>query len=198
MLDEVARATRAKDLPAFYCRGYSWGRFVKGPYRGEGRFYTAMREANHPIVANWTWASGQLLPPNKYTGTWRGQVWTRRTPVPAFANCSLDSGRMHAANTNARLSARVTQDTPTAVAVVIGSPADVTFDMALRRLQQFKVAPGEKLRWETTIAPGPRFRGKKPPPQSGMVTVDNDGVFVVKGLKNATRCSLTVKIARAK
>jgi len=58
MLDQVVLANRQRDLPLFVCRGYSWGPYVRKFAKGEGRFYAAMRDANQPIIADWTWASG--------------------------------------------------------------------------------------------------------------------------------------------
>ena len=196
MLDDVVLAQRKRDLPLFFCRGYSWGPFVRGFARGKGRFYTAMRKANQPIVADWTWASGQLVKPNRYTGAWRGMDITRTTPMPAFANCSLDSNKEGDGQTNFRLGWKDLTDGPDAVSVVISSHRDATLDLAFRRLQKFRVRPGQKLLWEATSAQ-PR-RGEKPSPQSGSVTVDADGVFVVKGLKSSGRTPLTVKISRRK
>jgi len=217
MLDQIVLARRDRDLPFFFCRGYSWGPHVRGFAKGEGRFYDAMRKANQPLMADWTWASGRLIPPHKYTGRWRGLDLTRTTPVPAFANCSLDANRESNGNVNLRLSWEPVTESAgppgpppaegepprpgtgrgaDAVQCVIHSGGEATFDLTFRRLQQFTVKPGQTLRW--TAANSPTRRIPKPKPQSGTVRVDGDGLPVIKGLKINSHAKLTVKVTRAR
>ena len=72
-----------------------------------------------------------------------------------------------------------------------------SFDLSFRRLGKFKIRPAQKLRWEAITAKDPRG-GAAPPPQSGVVAVDKDGVLVIRGLKAAPRLALTVKVTAAK
>ncbi len=197
MLDKIVEANRARDLPVIYCKRYSWGRYPRTKTyrgRGKGRFYTAMLKANQPIIANWSWLSGALIKPNKYTGIWRGLDMTRHTPVPAFANCSTDADK----ESNGQLSLSVTwkpvREGRDFAEVTLFSHGVVTFDLAFRRLQKLKPAPGRKLSWKALSVPAGRYRGKKPPPQNGTIVVDKDGVVVIQGLKIAGRCDLKVKV----
>ncbi|KPK78892.1 MAG: hypothetical protein AMJ81_14550, partial [Phycisphaerae bacterium SM23_33] len=50
-----------------------------------------------------------------------------------------------------------------------------------RRLQKFKINPGEALRWEAVPLPG--GRGEKFQPQSGKAAADARGVITLKGLE---------------
>ena len=196
MLDQVVQARRGRDLPLIYCKGYSWGPFVRGFAKGKGRFYTAMRKANQPIIADWTWASGQLIRPDRYSGLWRGLDITRTTPIPAFANCSTDNNKEGDGNTNLPIGWQAIKETAGGVAIVVSNRRGCTVDLAFRRLQTFKPKAGEQVRWEA-ISAKPR-RGQTPDPQNGAAVVDRDGVFVLKGLKIAGGSNLTVKVARAK
>ena len=195
MLDELVLARRGQHLPLFVCRGYSWGPFVKQFARGEGRFYDAMRKASQPIVADWTWASGQLVKPDKYTGLWRGLDITRRTPMPAFANCSLDRNTEGDGQTNLHFGWQEIKDEPdSVVAAITCAHREATFELALRRLRNFKVKPGERLRW--AAAGSPTRSVPKPEPQNGTVIVDKDGLFPINGLKVNGQSTLTVKVTR--
>jgi len=196
MMDQVLLASRGRDLPLIFCKGYSWGPYVRGFAKGEGRFYTAMQKANQPIMADWTWASGKLLSPDSYTGLWRGLDITRTTPVPAMANCSTNSNRESNGNVNLPITWQPVEEGPGKVQVALSSRSGGTLDLALRRLGKFRVKPGQTLLWEATSAK-PR-RGETPEPQSGKVAVDRDGLFVLKGLKIARGCELTVKVTRSR
>jgi len=199
MLDQVVLAQRSRDLPLIFCRGYSWGAFERKFARGKGRFYDAMRKANQPLIADWTWASGQLIKPDKYTGRWRGMDMTRTLPVPAFANCSTDRNTEGDGQTNLPMRWQPVKESPEAVEITIsGSYRGATVDMAFRRLQAFKVKPGEKLAWEAVSSSLRGRREKLPEPQRGTVVVDQDALFVVKGLKIGGRVALTVKVTRGK
>ncbi len=196
MLDKIVTANRKRDLPLIYCRGYSWGPFVRRFARGKGRFYTAMRNANQPIMADWTWASGQLVKPDRFTGLWRGLDITSTTPMPAFANCSTDVNSEGNGQTNLRMSWRPIKETPDALEAAVSNSGGASFDLAFRRLQKFKVRPAQKLRWEAVSAKD--RRGRTTPPQNGVVVVDPDGVIVIRGLKTGHRLDLTVKVTREK
>ncbi|MBM4032621.1 MAG: hypothetical protein FJ291_12655 [Planctomycetes bacterium] len=199
MLDELVLAQRGKDLPLIFCRGYSWGAFERAFARGEGRFYAAMRKANQPLLADWTWASGYLIKPDQYTGLWRGMDVTRTTPMPAFANCSTDKNTEGDGQTNLHMTWQPIKESPDAVEAVISSAhRDVMVDMAFRRLQSFKPKPGEKLAWEGLSAPLRDRRAKPLDPQGGTVAADKDGIIVLKGLKVGGGLALTVKVSRAK
>jgi hypothetical protein len=195
MLDEVVLAQRGRDLPLVFCRGYSWGPFVRGFAKGEGRFYDAMRKANQPILADWTWASGELVKPDQYTGLWRGMNLTRTTPLPAFANCSTDANKEGDGQTNLSMTWQPIKESPEAVEIVISNPRrEATVDLAFRRLQRFKVKPGAELVWEGLSSPLGDRRAKPLEPQGGTVAVDKDGVFVLKGLKVGRDLALAVKV----
>ncbi|KKL50929.1 hypothetical protein LCGC14_2300570, partial [marine sediment metagenome] len=153
MLDELVKASPDVDLPLFVCRGYSWAPFVKRFARGYGRFYEAMLAARKPLVADWTWASGKLVRPDKYTGRWRGLDLTSTTPVPAFSNCSADNNKEGDGQHNLLVTWDGVKDEPDGFTIELTSARDATFDMMPRRLQNFKVSPGQKLRWEARAEP---------------------------------------------
>ena len=192
MLDEVAKAARA-DLPLFVCRGYSWGPHVKGFAKGYGRFYDAMLEARQPLIADWTWASGNLITPSKYDDLWRGLDLTSKTPVPAFSKCSTDKNTEGDGQHNLPLSWGKFTDTPEGVSIVISSGRAASFDFTPRRLQNFKLKGGEKAKWEAT---SDAVKGEtQPAPQSGEVQLDDQGRLTIAGLKIG-RGALTVKITK--
>ena len=199
MLDQIVLADRKQDLPLIFCRGYSWAPFVRGFAKGEGRFYDAMRKANQPLLADWTWAQGYLVKPDRYTGLWRGMDMTRTTPVPAFANCSTDGNTEGDGQTNLAMTWQPIQETPEAVEIVLGnSRKEATVDLAIRRLQKFGVKPGERLAWEGISSPLGDRRAKPLEPQGGTVVADKDGAFVLPALKVARDLALTVKVTRAR
>ena len=78
------------------------------------------------------------------------------------------------------------------VALFGGEKGDVT----PRRLQRFRPAPGQRLRWRTE--PVPSRRDKTPPkPQSGTVVVDAHGVFTIRQVEIPPGgTTLTVTIAQ--
>jgi len=199
MLDELALARRGHDLPLIFCRGYSWAPFVRGFAKGEGRFYDAMRKANQPILADWTWAQGYLIKPDRYTGLWRGMDMTRATPVPAFTNCSTDRNTEGDGQTNLPMAWQPIKESPDAVEITLSnSRKEGTVDLAFRRLQQFRVKPGERLAWEGISSPLKDRRAKPLDPQGGTGVVDKDGVFVLQALRVARDLALTVKVTRGK
>ena len=105
---------------------------------------------------------------------------TATSPVPAFANCTTDVNSEGNGQTNLRMSWRPIKETADAVEAVVVNRGGCTLDVGFRRLQKFKVRPGEKLRWEALSAKS--RRGKTPDPQSGTVVVDRDGLIVLKKL----------------
>ena len=199
MLDKLVLARRGRDLPLIFCRGYSWAPFVRGFARGLGRFYEAMGKANQPLLADWTWASGYLVKPDRYSGLWRGMDMTRTTPVPAFTNCSTDKNSEGDGQVSLPMVWEPIQETAESVQVVVrNTRRPATVDVALRRLQKFKVKPGEKLTWKG-IGKVVRRRPREPlGPQRGTVVVDDDGVFVIKGLKVSSDIAVTVTVSRGK
>jgi len=195
MLDELVAAEPGRDLPLFVCRGGSWGR-DKGWGKGRGRLYRALHAAGQPLVAHWAWG-GKLPRPNKYDGLWRGLDITRRSPVPALANCSLDKEGEGSGQTNMHFAWKGVSDTPEAFEVTIVARGDCTFDLTARRLAKFKPAPGEKLTWRAVSLPG--SHREKPAVQAGKTAPDARGLVTLKQLKYARRIAgLAVRIARAK
>ncbi len=193
MLDELVSSQAAKDLPLFVCRGASWGR-DKGWGKGRGRLYRALHAARQPLVAHWAWG-GKLPRPNKHDGLWRGLDITRRSPVPALANSSLDQEGEGRGQTNMSYSWKDVQDTPDHFDITLVNRQESTFDLTPRRLRKFRPEPGEKLRWRAVSLPG-RHR-QKPAPQSGEVQADADGLVTLKGLKYARDAAgLVVRISR--
>jgi len=199
MLDELVLAQRRQDLPLIFCRGYSWGPHVRGFAKGTGRFYDAMLKANQPLMADWTWAQGYLIKPDRYTGLWRGMDMTRTTPLPAFANCSTDKNTEGDGQHNLPMAWQPIKESPQSVEVSISaSYRGATVDMAFRRLQQFKPKPGETLAWEAVSVPARERREKPPEPQKGAVAVDKDGFFVIKGLQIGGSFTLTLTVTRGR
>jgi len=193
MLDELVCSNVARDLPLFVCRGASWGR-DKGWGKGRGRLYRALHAARQPLVAHWAWG-GKLPRPNKYDGLWRGLDITRNSPVPAFANSSLDREGEGGGQTNMNYSWKDVEDTPGHFDITIVSRQESTFDLTPRRLRKFKPAPGEKVLWRAVSLPD-RHR-RKAPPQSGEVQVDANGLITLKRLKYARGAAgLVVRISR--
>lgn len=194
MLDELVSSNVARDLPLFVCRGASWGR-DKGWGKGRGRLYRAMHAAGQPLVAHWAWG-GKLPRPNKYDGLWQGLDVTRNSPIPAFANCSLDKEGEGGGQTNMSFSWKDVEDTPDHFDITIVSRQDSTFDLTPRRLRQFKPAPGEKVLWRAVSLPG--GHRQKADPQSGEAQVDANGLITLKGLKYARDAAgLVVRISRS-
>ena len=193
-LDEMVR--RDVDLPFFVCRGPSWGG-DPGWGKGWGRFYRAMLKAGQPLVAHWAWG-GQLQKPDWHTGLWRGVELRRNAPVPAFSNCSLDQEGEGFGNTNAGFAWKDVVDTPDSFEITVVS-RECTFDMTPRRLQKFRTAPGERIRWQATPLPG-RTSAKGPPQaQSGETAADSTGVVTIRGLAMPRECpGLRVAITRAR
>ncbi|MGB2823898.1 MAG: hypothetical protein WBF17_23160, partial [Phycisphaerae bacterium] len=168
MLDELVLANRRSDLPLIFCRGYSWAPFVRRFARGEGRFYRAMCKANQPLLADWTWAQGYLVKPDRYTGLWRGMDMTRTTPVPAFANCSTDKNTEGDGQVNLPMTWQPITETPESVEIVItNSRGGATVDLALRRLQTFQAKCGQELTWKGIGSALRRGRGEALGPQQG-------------------------------
>jgi len=193
-LDELVLAAPARDLPLFVCRGASWGG-EKGWGKGRGRFYRAMHRVGQPLVAHWAWG-GRLQKPDKHTGLWRGVDIRRDTPIPAFSNCSLDQEGEGGGNTNLGLSWKDIKDRPESFEVTILCRS-CTFDVTPRRLQKFKIKPGEKLRW--VAAPLLGRRGAKAKPRSGHAEADAHGVATIRGLAIPRNCpGLKLRITRAK
>src|SRR5207302_679174 len=143
-LDKLVLAQPAKDLPLFICKGPSWGR-VPGYGNGRGRFYAAMHQARQPLYGHWAWG-GTLTVPDRHTGLWRGIDLQRSAPVPAFANASLDKEGEGAGNTNTAFSWRDVRDEAEMFQIAVSTGAAATFDLTPRRLRNFKVKAGDKVR----------------------------------------------------
>ncbi len=191
MLDQLALERPEVPIPLFTCAGTSWGgkRFYGS---GFGPFYDAMMAAGQPVIGGHGW-NCKLIPPNWYTGLWRGLDITNATPVIAFANSASSGMSLQSGNTNFNHQWKDVKDTPDSFEVFLhgGGKADVT----PRRLQKFKVAPGERLKWETR--PVPSRRDKTPKPQNGTVTVSKHGALTVKQVV-IPRGGTLLKITRAK
>ena len=136
--------------------------------------------------------------PDKYTGLWRGLDITRSTPVLALTNSSLDHDSDAGGNVNQAYQWTDVKDQADLFQVrITGSHKDATFDLTPRRLGRFQVKPARKLRWQATSTPA-RRNTPAPPPQSGTVVVDKDGLFTLRGLKSLAHCVLTVTVTRAR
>jgi len=194
-LDKVLPAKEGADLPLFVCRGRSWGG-VKGWGKGRGRFYAAMKKIRQPLFAHWAWG-GKLFAPDKYTGLWRGLDITRTTPVPAFANSSLDAEGEGRGQTNTVYAWKDVKDTADAFEITITGRAS-TFDLTLRRVQTFKPKPDETFKWTVAYLPAPRAK-TTPKPVSGTVIVDKFGLITLKQLKLEGKSGgMRLKIMRVK
>ena len=194
MLDKLVLARPERDLPLFAVMTKSWGLHVRRFGRGEGRLFDALRKTGQPFHANWSWGGGPPLMPDRTTGLWRGLDLTNKTPVLAFANSASSGMNLQSGNTNFYHQWKEVKDTAESFEVFLsgGSKADVT----PRRLQKFKVRPGEKLRWQTK--PTQSRRDKTPPkPQNGTVTVDADGVFTIRQVEIPPG-GTTLTVTRAK
>ena len=198
-LDKLVLADPAKPLPLFVCRGYSWGRASTEWGRGDGRFYQALHKARQAVVADWSWAGGRLMAPDKRSGRWRGVKLTRSAPLPALSGSSLDSDKEANGQTNAAYSWKDVADGPEELAItLVNHSRDAAVDLTPRRLRAFRPRPGEKLRWETRNVPPARRRAATLPADRGTVTVGADGLFTLPGLKIPAQTELIVRIRRAK
>jgi hypothetical protein len=156
-----------------------------------------MHKARQPLFAHWAWG-GKLYPPDRYTGLWRGLDVHRRSPVPAIASSTLDREGEGKGNTNMAYSWKDVADTPEAFGMTIAG-RESTFDLSFRRVQNFKVSAGEKLRWEGAYLPG-----RKPPPPGpvgGEVAADANGLITLVGLKLASpqiSAGLRITVTRPK
>jgi len=193
-LDKLTAAKAGADLPAFICKGASWGG-VKGWGKGRGRFYSALSNARQPLFAHWAWG-GNLIVPDKYTGLWRGLDLRRDAPVPAITNSSLDREGESKGNQNMGYAWKDVTDSPAKFEMTVTGRAG-TFDFTPRRMQKFRAAPGQTLRWTATELPGRKKPATPPAPQSGTLTADEDGVVTVSGVKLAAE-SGGVKITLTK
>jgi hypothetical protein len=178
MLDDLVAADPGKDLPLFVCRGGSWGR-DEGWGKGRGRLYRSLHAAGQPLVAHWAWG-GELPRPNKYDGLWRGLDITRASPIPAFANSSLDQEGEGGGQANMAYGWKDANDSADGFEVTIVG-RESQFDLTPRRLRHFKAKPGEPLHWETTSLPG--RRNEKAEVLSGDVAADARGIVTLRGLK---------------
>ena len=194
MLDKIVRDKPGRDLPMFHCGGASWGG-DKGYAKGEGLFYRAMRDAGQHVSGGWSW-NYRLIGPNRYNGLWRGLDLSRTTPIPAFANSTADVDSEANGHTNSQYSWKDVKDAPDAFEITVVGP-NSGFDLTPRRLQQFKVKPGQKLSWSAVpAAPSAKGQpGSAPAPQNGTVEADANGVITLKGIK-CENGSVTVKIAK--
>jgi len=181
-LDELALA-QEKDLPLFTCLGYSWG-VDKGYARGDGRFYRAMQKARQPLIACWGWSGARNLGSvSKYTGRWWGHRMTRSMPVPAVSNSTRDHGKEQSGLAGGGYNWKGVVDTPEKFQITL-TGGKGTFDFTPRRLRNFRIKPGQRIRWNARSLLGPRARRgqKAPDPQNGVVAADEKGVVVAKGL----------------
>jgi len=193
-LDKLALAQK-KDLPLFTCLGYSWGR-IKGYARGQGRFYQAMEKARQPLIAHWGWNGARNLGNvNRYTGAWRGLVITRNMPVPAFSNSTRNHDKEQSGTAGGGYGWGGIKETADSFEIRVGASYGSTFDFTPRRLQKFKIKPGEKLKWTAVTLPG--RRGEKGPPLAGEVTADANGLVTIEKIKSTPRTGgLLIKITR--
>ncbi len=201
-LDERLPARGAKDLPLFLCCGGSWGR--EGNSYGKGRFYSAMLSASQPLAAGWGWDGGTILSkPGKVDGLWRGVLLTRTTPVLAIAHSTLDTDQEPLGHTGgARYQWSDLKDGADLFQVTLGPPPGKygpiasTFDLAARRLRNFKLKPGEKVKWEARFTAA---KGDAPPPSSGEAQADDTGLLKIAGLVAPSgAATMTIAVTRAK
>jgi hypothetical protein len=192
-LDKQVLAKPGRDLPLFICRGGSWGR-VKGWGKGRGRFYAALQQTRQPLSAHWAWG-GILATPDRYTGLWRGLDLSRRTPVPAISNSSADREGEGSGNYNNGYSWKDIVDRPDGFQLTVTGPAG-KFDLTPRRVNEFKVKPGERVHWEAKALPAKNGRAS-PSSQQGDVIVDPNGLITVEKL-SLTAGGVIVKLSRGK
>lgn len=188
MLDRLARERPGDDLPLFTCAGTSWGgkRFYGS---GHGPFYDAMQQEGQPVIAGHGW-NKKLIPPDYYTGRWGPRRHapatkpidlTGKTPIPAFANSSGTHMSLQSGNVNFDHTWEDVTDRPEMFQITLRGQGKV--DMTLRRVQQFKVTPGERLRWRADPVLSRRDTKEDYPPQGGIVAADKHGRLRVQKLK---------------
>lgn len=191
MLDRLTAEQPDRDMPLIVCEGKSWGG-VRKYGKGFGRYYTAMQEARQPLIAGFGWDK-KLVPPDWYTSLWRGLDITRTTPIPAFANSSGTREGLQHANVNWDHYWEDVRDDPDRFQITLWG-ADKG-DVTLRRIQNFKVRPGERLQWQAQPRPGPT-EARTLPRSEGVVTAASDGLVTVRGLETG-RNGVILRIARA-
>jgi len=198
MLDRLVLAADG-DLPLWVCKGYAWGRHVRGHGRGAGRVYDAAARARQPLLADWTWAAGRLVAPDKHTALWRGLDLTRTTPVPALTGSSLNADRESDGQVNLAYWWKDVAESPAELRLtLVNNSRDATVDLTPRRLSRFRIRPRERIRWEATNVAVAGRRVKTRPPAGGVVAADETGRVTLKGLNIPGRSMLVIRLTRAK
>ncbi|KPK84284.1 MAG: hypothetical protein AMJ81_06050 [Phycisphaerae bacterium SM23_33] len=196
-LDKLVLESAKDPLPLFVCQGYSWGRASSAWGKGQGRFYQAALKARQPIQADWTWAGGRLAAPDKYTGLWRGLDLTRRTPIAALTNSSLDSDEESNGQMNMAYSWKDVTDQPQEFAMtLVNGSGDARVDFTPRRLWKFKVAAGEELLWEIRNIPVGQRGASTLPARSGRARADANGLLTLRGLSIPAHTGLVIRLTR--
>ena len=181
------------NLPLFVCGGASWGR-DPGYARGRGRFYYALQACRQGLCAGWSW-NHTLKPPDKYSGTWNGLMVLNTTAFPAITYSSADNESEAAGQCNASYSWKDVADEADRFEVTVAGPAS-RFDLTPRRVSQFKVSPGQKLRWEAVSTGIPRG-AKEPVKSNGEASADENGLVTLQHLELPRDTPLKVTIRRA-
>jgi hypothetical protein len=159
-------------------------------------FYKAMLNAGRPVIAEFSWGGTRYVPVSA-SGTYptviRMDIRKDRPAIGCVYAEALDllTGKMGEFNTRFRWRSDDAVDTPERFEITVSAWfAGGAGDLTLRRMQKFKVQPGKTYAWTNTPLepqdPAKQPKAKEPPPtwpQQGSVTVDKDGLLVVKGVR---------------
>ena len=186
--DENNITKRIQDAPA----GTEWpyltlaGRYFKQSLR---EFFDALLTKGQPVMTNFNMWGGRFIPVTT-TGNWSGMVQEdirKNLSLPAFRGAEAEQLKKDAKQYATALNAAFRWDTADIVdqakryeiTLRCAGRGAVVADVTLRRLQQFKVEPGKSYAWEFDLP----VADKKGEPQKGEITVGDNGLLTVPGLK---------------
>jgi cellulose/xylan binding protein with CBM9 domain len=145
-------------------------------------FFAVMLERRAPFIASFTWAGARLVPVSMnatYPTALRLDVRKNKSMLAFSAPAELSiikKGKMGTANIALRWSDVVDVAGRYEVTVSNRGRKQITADVAVYRLQKFRVDKGKSYAWRLTSADG------KTEHQKGESLVGNDGLLVLKGV----------------
>ncbi|MFO7898138.1 MAG: sugar-binding protein [Planctomycetota bacterium] len=159
-------------------------------------FFAVMMERRAPLIASFTWAGARLIPVSMnatYPTAVRLDVRKDKSMLAFSSPAELKvvkSGRMGTINTALRWAEVAdTADRYEATVRNVGR-GNITADVAVYRLQKFRVVKGKACAWRLMSADG------KTEVQKGAGKVGDDGLLVLPGVKlNVGSCRLIVTAA---
>ena len=155
------------------------------------RFYDQMLARHHPIIASFSWGGTRYVPVSS-TGTSPNAIRLdvrKDRPLLAFVSPEalglVKGAKMGAFNTDFRWRDIVDRPDRFEVTVTYRGRGKGVADVALRRLQNFRAAPGKTYPWKIVAQPGDAEV------QSGEVTPGPDGLLVLRGVRCSGRITVS-------